>query len=109
MSLVTEIEFINDPEARSYLEGLDIQLHDYLTDDADWNAEYWDFDADYLDEYAKLMETLYSKSANGIEFQALWAGETPKKMVELPIEKLLEIIECNQISTGARYVVRKGA
>lgn len=109
MSLVTDIEFINDPKGESYLEGLNIQLHDYLTEDADWNAECWDFDAEYLKKYSKLLESLFSKSANGIEFQALWVGETPKNIVDVPIDKFLEIIERNEISTGARYVVRKGA
>ena len=109
MSLVTEIEFIDDPEGKSYLEGLNIQLHDYLTDDADWNAEYWDFDSEHLKKYSKLLEDLFSQSANGIEFQALWVGETPNNIIELPIDKFLEIVERNQIATGARYVVRKGA
>lgn len=109
MSLITAIKFIDDPKGKSCMEGLNIQLHDYLTDDADWNAEYWDFDSQYLKGYSKLLENLFSQSANGIEFQALWVGETPKNRIELPIEKFLEVIESNRISTEARYVVRKGA
>jgi len=109
MSLVTEIEFIDDPKGKSYLEGFNIQLHDYLTDYADWDAEYWDFDSEHLKRYSNLLEDLFSKSANGIEFQALWVGETAKKVIDLPIDEFLAVIERNQIATGARYVVRKGA
>ena len=109
MSLITEIEFIDDPNGKSCLEGLNIQLHDYLTDDADWNAEYWDFEPECLKKYSKMVESLFSQSANGIEFQALWVGEKPKNLIEIPIDKFLEVIERNQIATGARYVVRKSA
>ncbi len=105
MSLVTEIEFIDDPDGKSCLEGLNIQLHDYLTDDADWNAEYWDFESEHLRRYSKMIENLFSQSANGLEFQALWVGEKPRTIIELPIDKFLEVIESNKIATGGRYVV----
>lgn len=107
MSLITKIEFINDLKGNAYLQGLDIELHDYLTDAADWDAEYWDFDSEYLSKYSKLVESLFTKSAKGIKFQALWVGEKPKKVIELPIDKFLEVIINNRISTSAKYVVRK--
>ncbi len=109
MSLVTVIELISEPTADSYLKELDIQMHDYLTDDADWDARYWDFDGEYLIGYAKLIESIYLNSINGIEFQALWAGESPKTVLELSIEAFLKIIKSNRISTVTRYIVRKHA
>ncbi|MBD3615595.1 MAG: hypothetical protein HUJ22_03405 [Gracilimonas sp.] len=107
MSLVTKIEFIDDPKGKSHLKGLDIDLHYYLTDQADWDAEYWDFDSEYLQDYAKMLEDLFSKSKNGIEFQAMWIGEQPDKFVEVSINEFLEIVRSNKIGTSTRYIVNK--
>ncbi len=107
MSLVTKIEFIDDPKGKSHLKGLDIDLHYHLTDQADWDAEYWDFDSKYLQDYAKMLKELFSKSQNGIEFQAMWIGEQPDKFVEVSINEFLEIVRSNKIGTATRYIVNK--
>jgi hypothetical protein len=46
MRFITEFVFIDDLSGKLYLNGIDIDLHDHLTDDADWDAEYWDFDSE---------------------------------------------------------------
>lgn len=107
MSLVTKIEFIDDPKGKSHLKKVDVDLHDHLTDQADWDAEYWDFDSEYLQDYAKLLEDLFSKSKNGIKFQAMWVGEHPNKFVEVSIEAFLEIVRSNKIGTSTRYIMEK--
>jgi len=109
MSLITNLTFIDDPSGKSYLKGTDIDLHDRLTDDADWDAEYWDFDAGCLQDYSKKLERLFSLSANGIEFQALWVGEKPTKVLELSLGDFLEIVRNNKIGTKTKYIVRKNA
>jgi hypothetical protein len=109
MSLITEIEFINNRKSKSYLKGLNIDLHDHLTDQADWNAEYWDFDSDYLHEYSKILEHIISKSTHGIEFQAMWVGEHPDKLIELSPSEFLQVVRSNKIGTSTRYTVRKNA
>jgi len=109
MSLFVRIEFINDRKGKSYLKGFDYQLHDHLTEQADWDAEYWDFDSKYLIEYSKELEQLISKSVEGIEFQAMWVGEQPDKFLELSPDEFLEIIRSNKIGTSTRYIVNKNA
>ena len=109
MSLVTKLVLIDDPNGLAHLKGADIDLHDHLTDDADWNAECWDFDAEYLQAYSKKLEHLFSLSANGIEFQALWVGDKPTNTLNLSLEKLLEIVRNNKIGTKTKYVVKKNA
>jgi len=107
MSLFVEIEFINDQKGKSYLKDLDYQLHDHLTEQADWNAEYWDFDPDYLKEYSQKMEKIISQSKEGIEFQALWVGERPNKFLELSSNEFLDIVRKNKIGTSTRYIIKK--
>lgn len=109
MSLVTKLIFIDDPNGRLYLKNADIDLHDHLTDDADWGAEFWDFDPGYLQTYSAQLERLFSLSANGIEFQALWVGDRPTKTLDLSLEEFLEVVRNNKIGTKISYVVRKNA
>ncbi|MCB0482824.1 MAG: hypothetical protein KDC83_15450 [Flavobacteriales bacterium] len=107
MSLDTKLVLIDDQSGNSHFINEDIHLHDYLTDNADWNAEYWDFDEEYLQEYAKKLERIYCSSGYGFEFQALWVGEYPTEIRHISIDDFLKIVKGNQISTKTRYVVRK--
>ncbi len=107
MSLFVEIEFINTRDQRSYLKKFDLQLHNHLTEQADWDAEFWDFDPEYLVEYSKKLEEVISYSKEGIEFQALWVGENPNKFIELSPNAFLEIIRTNKIGTSTHYFVNK--
>jgi hypothetical protein len=109
MSLVTTLVFIDDPNGQSSLKNADIDLHDQLTDDADWNADFWDFDAEHLQTYSKQLERMFALSAKGIEFQALWVGDKPTKTLNLSLEEFLEIVRNNRIGTKTKYVVRKNA
>jgi hypothetical protein len=109
MSLATKLVFIDDPNGQSLVKDADIELHDHLTDDADWNAEYWDFDAEFLQAYSKKLERMFSLSANGIEFQALWVGDKPTKTLNLSLEEFLETVRNNKIGTKTKYIVRKNA
>jgi hypothetical protein len=107
MSLFVRIEFINDRKGKSYLKDFNYQLHDHLTEQADWNAEYWDFDSEYLIEYSQKLKQLISKSEEGIEFQAMWVGEQPNKFLDLSPDEFLEIVRSNKIGTSTRYIVNK--
>jgi len=61
MSLITELEYIDDPNGKSPLKSAGIDLHGHLTDDADWDAEFWDLDEEYLHAYCKKLEDLFSQ------------------------------------------------
>ena len=107
MSLTTKIEFLDDPKGKSHLKNLDVDLHSHLTDQADWDAEYWDFESDFLQQYAQKLENLISKSESGITFEALWANENPQNFVELSPTEFLQIVRSNKIGTQTKYFVNK--
>jgi len=79
------------------------QLHDYLSDQADWNAKSWALDLARIDNYCNRLEALYNHTKQGFTFQALWAGEKPKETQEITIGKLLELLRTNGISTSSKY------
>ena len=107
MSLITIIEFINTSDKRSILNQYNIDMHDYLTDQADWNSEYWDFDSEFLLKYSITVNEIINSSSSGITFQALWVGENPSEIIELTIKELIKTIENNKIKTRAKYIARK--
>ena len=109
MSLITNLEFIDDPKGDIYLEGIDIQLHDYLTEKADWDAEFWDFEIDYLQNFSEILEKLYQASRNGFVFQALWVGDEPVNVVEISIDEFIDIVRRNRIGTKSQYLIKKNS
>jgi hypothetical protein len=105
MSLVTEIRFIDDPNKSPALRNM--ELHEHLTSNADWNAEFWDIEEEFLQSYSSTLASLHFHSANGFEFQAIWVSDKPKKIIELTLNNFLEVVRNNQIGTRSKYVVRK--
>lgn len=53
MSLVTRLVLIDDPYGILRLKNADLDLHNHLIDDADWDADYWVFDVKYLQSYQR--------------------------------------------------------
>lgn len=81
------------------------ELHDMLTDDADWNAEYWDFRRPDLEKFAEKIAKLYAVSNGGFTFQAIWSGDKHSKTEYLSLNEFLETIKTNRIGTRTKYVV----
>lgn len=108
MSIITEINFIGDSDETPYLKAASIDLHDHLTEAADWDAPFWDLEVEYLLEFSEKFEALFKQSANGLTFQALWVGDKPIKTMEVSLDAFLDIIRINQIGTRTKYFVRKG-
>jgi len=109
MSLITKIEFINKSDSNEILDKSNYDMHDLLTDDADWDEECWDFYPDKLLQFSKKIEKIINSSSKGIMFQALWIGEKPTNTIELSMPEFINIIESNKIKTMANYVVSKSA
>lgn len=109
MSLITKIEFINKFDSNQILNTSNYDMHDLLTDNADWDDEYWDFYPDKLLQYSKTLEEIIISSSKGIVFQSLWVGEEPTNTIELSIPEFINIIVTNKIKTKARYIVSKSA
>jgi hypothetical protein len=81
------------------------ELHDYLTDSADWNAATWDFELDGRRRLARTLGWLYEMLPEAFRFSATWG---PVSIDERNVDRdeLLVIVEDNLISTGTVYNVR---
>ena len=106
MSLETKIEMIGNPSSEFFWS--DYELHDLLTDDADWNAEYWDFQRPGLEQFTEKLSKLYAVSNGGFTFQAIWSGDKPSSIEYLSIGEFLETVRSNKIGTKTKYVVAGG-
>lgn len=106
MSLETRIEMFGNPSSEFLID--DSELHDLLTDGADWNAEFWDFQRSGLETLAEKITKLYAVSNGGFTFQAVWPGNQVSKVESLSLSEFLEIIRANRIGTKTKYVVVGG-
>ena len=102
MSLQTIVENLATAE-----EVVDCSLHDALTDQADWNAEFWDFHIDQLRSVKDRIRKDYVDSSSGIAFAALWVSDSPKNEIETTIDDLLERFDRGKIGTRDRYIIKK--
>ncbi len=109
MSLIVEISPIEKTDSIGSLSSSDLNLHDCLTDEADWNDEYWDFNQSCISNFSDVLVRTYKISTKGIKFQAIWAGDNPEVTIEFTIEQLVNALETNQVSTSAKYIVNKRA
>ncbi len=80
-----------------------------LTDDADWNAEFWDFQPSVLPPTANLLANINERVPNGFIVEALWAGDKPEETLTVSIDELKDLVLKNQIKTKAKYVVENNA
>jgi hypothetical protein len=76
-----------------------------LTDDADWNAEFWDLQSALLPHTANLLSLLNERVPNGFIFEALWADDRPTETLTVSFDELRNLVLKNQIKTKAKYVV----
>ena len=76
-----------------------------LTDNADWNTEFWDFESVWLQPAADVLAKINERVPNGFIVQALWAGDKPEETIKLSFEELHSLVLKNQIKTKTKYVV----
>ncbi|MDP1932797.1 MAG: hypothetical protein Q8L60_15200 [Gammaproteobacteria bacterium] len=106
MSLVTKIEIADSPAKLSKHASEEFSLHEYLSDQADWNASFWIFEVDRLDNYCQNLLNLFNSTTDGFSFQALWAGEYPKSQQTVSISELIALLKNNRLGTSTRYLVK---
>ena len=80
-------------------------LHEYLTDAADWDAETWDFEAEGCVRLARTLEWLYTRLPEAFQFSSTW---NPASVEEREIDRaeLLAVVARNEVSTSTIYTVR---
>ncbi len=103
MSLVTVLEAIKNGPNPSF----DYQLHDCLTDNADWNADNWEMVIPHVEDYCSQLREYFDNSVHGIIFQAVWVGEKPSTVVKLGIDDFLKLVRKSMLGTKTKYVVEK--
>ena len=77
-----------------------------LTDNADWNASTWEFQSALLPLLGSTVAFISERAPNGFIIEAIWAGDKPKKLLEVSLDELHYIVRRNSIATKARYIVR---
>lgn len=80
-----------------------------LTDNADWNDEFWDFQPSVLLPTANLLAHINERVPNGFIVEALWAGDKLEETLTVSFDELKDLVLQNQIKTKAKYVVENNA
>jgi hypothetical protein len=81
------------------------ELHDYLTDAADWNADTWDFEPEGRARLARTLGWLYGRLPEPFLFSATWGPATIDER-DMDRAELLAVIDSNAVSTGTVHKVR---
>ena len=83
------------------------ELHEYLTDAADWDAPTWDFEPEGQQRLARTLSWLYDRVPEAFRFSATW-GPVSIDERDVDRDELLAIVENNAVSTGAVYKGPRG-
>jgi hypothetical protein len=81
------------------------ELHEYLTDAADWDASTWDFEPEGQQRLSRTLSWLYDRVPEAFRFSATW-GPVSIDERDVGRDELLAIVENNAVSTGTVYKVR---
>ena len=81
------------------------ELHNYLTDAADWNATTWDFEPEGRARLSRTLNWLYEQLPEAFSFKATWGPVTTEER-EIGRAELLDLVQNNAVSTGTLYRVR---
>ena len=76
-----------------------------LSDNADPDKEYWDFEPDLLPDLATLLKTLREHTKSCFILEACWINEGASQHTPISIDELTRMIEEGRISTKANYLV----
>jgi hypothetical protein len=81
------------------------EVHNLLTDDADWNADTWDMELRGLEELATTLEWLFDQLGGEMTFQSTWSGDPIEHHVRVSRAELLDVVRRSKIETRTRYFV----
>lgn len=110
MSLETKIEYLDSDESPHDTDsGLSFALHDLLSDDADWNKPYWNFEIERMPPFLQKLRNYYEDSVQGISICAVWSPDKVSETTEVTFMELENILLNNRLGTKTKYIVRKNA
>ena len=76
-----------------------------LTDQADWNAPFWDLRKDVLPSFADALKSIGLALKSDFEFYAVWQGDQVISDKEVNLLELMETVQENQLGNRIRYRV----
>lgn len=85
------------------------EAHDALTDQADWNAPFWEMDPTALQRLDRAVRVLYELSPKGIAVQAIWVSDKVHEIRTVSIKQMSEVLRQSRLGTRTRYHVPKVA
>jgi hypothetical protein len=78
-----------------------------LSEDADWNAEFWSMRPEIRQPLARALEVLTTEGPAQIAVQALWVGDSPREEVHLSAQELVALAAAGRLGTRRRYLVER--
>jgi hypothetical protein len=78
-----------------------------LSDDADWNAEFWDMDPQIRERLAHALEILATRGPAHLTVEALWIGESRSEKVLVSVNELFALAATGRLGTTKRYIVER--
>ncbi len=79
-------------------------VHDMLTEKADWDAATWDLDVQQLPRLALAVDQL-ARHLNYFTFRMAWVSESTLKKIPIEIAELLTLIHESKIGNRVEYEV----
>ena len=76
-----------------------------LTDDADWEADYWDLRPTLQGPLAETVRRVGGRMPEGFTLEALWAGDSYTSERECRLRDLVDAISDNRLGTHICYTV----
>jgi hypothetical protein len=80
-----------------------------LSDDADWNADFWSMRPEIREALARTLEVLTRQGPAHVTVQALWVGEAAREEVSISVKELMALAAAGQLGTRRRYRVELSA
>lgn len=102
MSLETKVESIGVGRVMK-----DVDLHDALTDNADWNAPYWDFHQERLQRFRSQLIEEFEAAPDGLILSVIWVGDPVDEKINLSIDDFLRCLDEGRIGTRTKYRITK--
>lgn len=98
-------------KGRELIEGLVHMnsLHDYLSDEADWDAPAWVFESEGLARLDRSLRLVFARVPHPLTFQAVWIGDPIESEQPVTRDALLELVAENRIGTRTLYLVAAAA
>lgn len=78
-----------------------------LTDEADWDTDFWDLESNMLPHLAQAVDRFSEAYSGPFRFSALWISDKPNVTIKISVSELTSLIRSNRIGTKTVYLVNE--